>query len=346
MHGYGYLYRQSRQLARRVSRLGIGTYPTPISAVRTRHGQLFVKHDDRAHARYAGNKLRKLEFLLADAVARQCRYVATFGAAGSNHALATALHARALGLQPIAFLSRQAATSRVATTLACHRRIGTTLIYAAPDDSGHAAVRETLLSLGKRVAVVPMGGSSWLGALGFIAAAAELREQIEANILPTPSRIVIPLGTMGSVIGLAMGLHLSELPTRVHAVRVVNESIANDDRLVAVGERWREHIEIIDPDIKLAGWQRRVTVDHAQFGQGYARATDASEDARRIAAEDASLELENTYSAKAFAGWLAHDTMADDRTLFWNTFDPRTPALPSYGQATTTVPNELAYLES
>ncbi|MEM1261123.1 MAG: pyridoxal-phosphate dependent enzyme [Pseudomonadota bacterium] len=346
MHGYGYLFRVSRRLARAVPRVGLGNYPTPVSTVDTEHGQLFVKHDERAHDRYAGNKLRKLEYLLADASARDCRYVATFGAAGSNHALATAVHARGLGFRPVAFLSRQTATERVAKTLACHVQLRTKLVYAGQGTQRDAAVRETLRALDGRAAVIPMGGSSWLGALGFVAAGAELSEQIATNQLPTPSRIVMPLGTMGSVIGLAMGLHLCALPTRVHAVRVVSDDIANKSRLLAAGNRWAAEMQQLDPTIDLSGWQERVTIDDEQFGAGYARATEASEDARQQAANLAGLELENTYSAKAFAAVLATSSTAEGPTLFWNTFDPRFPAPPVYGQRTTAVPSELTYLVS
>ncbi|MEO1034165.1 MAG: pyridoxal-phosphate dependent enzyme [Pseudomonadota bacterium] len=345
VHGFCYLPELSPAIAARTPRIALGDFPTPVSAIRTPAGTVFVKHDEQAHPRYGGNKLRKLEFLLADAIARERRVIATFGAAGSNHALATALHGKALGLRTIAFLSRQARTPATSATLAAHVKLGTRLTYLGHGGERRRTLRETLRPLHGNVAVIPMGGSSWLGVLGFIAAAAELRAQIAAGALPMPTRIVLPLGTMSTAIGLALGLALTRLPVRVTAVRVVDRSIANPERLRRLGDAWSGRLTQIDPQLDCGSWWQRIDIDESQFGKGYAKPTAASRAALDVAA-NAGLTLENTYSGKAFAALLATLADAGGPTLFWNTYAGKTPSLPSYGVSPTVVPAELAYLSS
>ena len=79
----------------------------------------------------------------------------------------------------------------------------------------------------RRCWVIPMGGSSWLGAVGFVNAGLELAQQITAGEIPAPSRIYMANGTMGSSVGLSLGLALAELPIDLHAVRVVDERFAS-----------------------------------------------------------------------------------------------------------------------
>ena len=343
MRGFDYLTLGGHQPGRHLTRVGLGQFPTPVTCERSRAGTLFVKHDEATHERYGGNKLRKLEFLLGAALARGTPYVATFGAAGSNHALATALHARGLGLQPIAFLSRQARTPMVADTLAAHCRLGTRLIYAGVGAQRRKALRDTLVPLGGRTSVIPMGGSSWLGAMGYIAAAAELAAQIDNGELPVPARIVVPLGTMSTVIGLAMGLAQLALPTQVVAVRVVDAVVANPDRLRRLGDVWSGRLARIVPTLDLAGWLDRIEIVDDQFGDGYARPTAASAAALVVAREDLNLTLENTYSGKALAAALALLPGVAGPTLFWNTYAGGVPALPAIGTPRSAVPDELAF---
>lgn len=86
---------------------------------------LLIKSDDTSAAEYGGNKVRKLEYLLGDALARKCDAVLTYGMVGSNHALATAIHAKRLGLRCYAVLIGQLMTSAVQATLRYHAHVGT-----------------------------------------------------------------------------------------------------------------------------------------------------------------------------------------------------------------------------
>ena len=347
MTGYSYLPSLDAQLARRLHRVPLGSFPTPVSCHETPAGTLFVKHDEATHPVYGGNKLRKLEYLLGAVLARGTPYVATFGGADSNHALATALHAAGLGLTPIAFLSRQPRTPTIGATLITHTRIGTRLVYAGAGAGRRAALRNTLRPLAGEASVIPTGGSSWLGAVGYIAAAAELAAQVRAGELPEPRRIVMPLGTMSTVIGLAMGLAATDLTSRVVAVRVVDPRIANASRLAKLGRIWSTRLRRLAPRLTTNGWLERIDIDEQQYGQGYARATAASENAVALASNAFGLALENTYSGKALAAALEHIGEVRGPTLYWNTYAGRLPALPATNTSATTVPAELGvYLSS
>ncbi len=334
--GVDYLDAISTRVAAKVARLPLGTYPTPVKRVQVPTGAFWVKHDEIAHPRYAGNKLRKLEYLLASAKQRGATTVATFGAAGSNHALATALHARDQGLRTLAFLSRQPVTPNLAATLRAHHALGTQIVYCGGDRRSRGRiVRDTLRTLNTPFAVIPMGGTSWLGMLGFVAGAAELRAQIDAQALPAPMAIVMPLGTMGSVIGLAIGLELMRLPTRIAAVRVVDGATANDARLRRLGDGLLMRLKNLDPTLQAHNWWRRIELD------GSTGVTVASQAAVALAANSAGLRLENTYSGKALAALLAKLHENRDETLFWNTYSGQVPVFAAQNSAPDALPPEL-----
>ena len=121
-------------LESRLPFIALGDLPTPVvplhtlaAAIGTRSGAagLWCKRDDLSSAVYGGNKVRKLEFLLGDALARGCTTILTFGGLGSNHALATAINCRRLGLECIAVLTPEPATEAVRRTLRYHQKLGT-----------------------------------------------------------------------------------------------------------------------------------------------------------------------------------------------------------------------------
>src|SRR6185295_20349862 len=151
--------------------------PTPVERLRelersTGAGALYVKRDDLTAHAYGGNKVRKLEFLLAAARACGADSVLTFGAAGSNHALATAIHARALGLRSICMLVAQVNARSVRRNLLASWQAGAELHHYPGEAQLRAAIRYRLLrhesATGKAPYVIAGGGSAPLGVLGFV----------------------------------------------------------------------------------------------------------------------------------------------------------------------------------
>ncbi len=182
------------------NRLHLASLPTALEAA----GQLgaaigvpalMTKRDDVAGLVYGGNKVRKLEYLLGDALRRGCDAVVTFGAAGSNHALATAIYAKQAGLACYAVLTDQVQTPWVGNTLRWHALLGTHLEHAPGyvETQAEATRLRAMHPAGPdRLYEVPWGGSSALGCLGFVDAAAELSTQLAAAAVNGKVRVYLP----------------------------------------------------------------------------------------------------------------------------------------------------------
>ncbi|MEM7278118.1 MAG: pyridoxal-phosphate dependent enzyme [Pseudomonadota bacterium] len=343
--GYNYLPEIAPQLARRTSRIGLGTFPTPVREHGIDGFEIRVKHDELSSPDYAGNKLRKLEYLLAKARGLGAENIATFGAAGSNHAYATALHARRNGLKPIAFLGPQSKTANIAQMLNHHRRLGTRLIWWHGNRAERSRIiKSTMRSLQGRSFVIPMGGTNLYGSLGFVAAAAELSCQIRDGLCPKPERIYLPMGTMGSVAGLAVGLSLANIDTTIVAVRVVNTSVAGPDRLFRLCDRLTALCQHLGAGPISTNWRQKIELRNEQLGKGYAYATPAANEAKQLAADSLGLMLETTYSAKALAALLADlrsNTLASGDGLFWNTYSGPANAPLRINRTPAALPSEL-----
>lgn len=316
-------------LADRLKKMAIADLPTPVSTCRfeTAGGPrvISIKHDDVSSAAYGGNKIRKLEYIFQRARERNARRVATFGAVGSNHALATAIMATHCGFECTCFLVPQKRTPNIPLTLNMHRRIGTELIPLGRSVDRLATYRRYLQ--GRQCWVIPMGGSSWLGAVGFVNAGLELAHQVRSGTVALPHRIYIANGTMGSSVGLALGIALAELPTVLHAVRVVDDRFANPAGFRRLLQKTAMLLHRLDPSIPadLADRIRLCWRDDFLAG-GYAIADEVTRNAVTVAREALGLRIETTYTGKAMAA-LLHDLAmpdyADEHYLFWNTYNSR-----------------------
>jgi 1-aminocyclopropane-1-carboxylate deaminase/D-cysteine desulfhydrase-like pyridoxal-dependent ACC family enzyme len=291
---------------------------------------LFVKRDDVSGQAYGGNKVRKLEFLLGQALAENRRAVITFGAVGSNHVRATAVYGGQLGLQVHAVLAPQPSTAYLEANLSADRAAGATLHFV--ESYGQALRRGTELGDaitrqdGVEPLVIPFGGTNARGLIGFVNAAIELAGQIEAGALPMPDLIYVPYGSTGTACGLAIGLAAIGLRTSVIGVRVVPAESTNPDRARRVMEEAVGLLRGLDagfPAVNPDGIA--LEVRDGFLGEAYAAATVESLEAVALAQAD-HLHLETTYTGKALAA-LAADAragkLASKTTLFWNTYSSR-----------------------
>jgi 1-aminocyclopropane-1-carboxylate deaminase/D-cysteine desulfhydrase-like pyridoxal-dependent ACC family enzyme len=333
----------------------LASLPTPLERAADAEagfeaGELWIKRDDLSGERYGGNKVRKLEFLLADAQARGCDAVLTYGAVGSNHALATAIYAHQLGLKCYAVLTPQPPTAKVARTLRYQMRLGTRLHTAANLQAIRKVTDEILEDHptgARRVYQIPFGGSSWLGTVGFVNAAFELAEQIGDQ--PPPDFVYAATGTMGTTIGLAIGFRLLGWPTKVMGVRVVPQPIMTPEYFERLWQETSEELSARDPGIpRLPDPFENVVGRDGFLGEGYAIPTEATHEAVRLADELIGIGLETTYTGKAMAG-LIHDAragdLADRRTVFWQTYNSR-PYPELDGVEAELDPELEAYLEA
>lgn len=317
-------------LASALPAAGLLRGPTPVLAL----GEgLWVKRDDLSAADYGGNKVRKLDFLLAAARARGVRELLTFGYAGSNFVAATAWHGRRLGLGTIAYLLPQVHAPYVADNLSVSLHAGAQL-YGVPTPAriGAAALVRSAVSLLRHARVpqwIPPGGSSPLGVAGFVNAALELCAQVQAGVLPEPERIYVAFSSMGTVAGLALGLERCGLRSRVVAVQVVDERFASAPKLEALLRRSAALLGRHDARFAaLAGPAlTRVQIRREFFGDEYGRPTPAASAAMQRFERASGARADSAYSGKALA-CLYHDLDSDldgDRAarpvLFWHTFN-------------------------
>jgi 1-aminocyclopropane-1-carboxylate deaminase/D-cysteine desulfhydrase-like pyridoxal-dependent ACC family enzyme len=331
------LFRAFPGLAGSLAHVGLAELPTPVEPMdglaahcSLRAGRLWVKRDDLTATTYGGNKVRKLEFTLGEALEHDATDVVTFGAAGSNHALATAVHAGALGMRVHLVLADQPNAHYVARNLRAGLAAGAEYVWAESEKRAIAVGAQLagdLRDAGRSPYVLPFGGSTPHGDLGFVSAAFELAEQVAGRDLPEPDLLYIPAGSMGSCAGLVAGLRLAGLKTRVVCCRVLPAHVVTPQ---AVLEAVRSAAEVLSeadpaipaPDPRLTDFDLRAE----GFGQGYALFTAAGQHAVREARERVGLELEGTYSGKAMAV-LADDARSgrlDGRTvLFWDTYNSR-----------------------
>ena len=330
-----HLFRAHPALAGKLAHVALVERPTPVERLSGleretgAHG-LYVKRDDLSARRYAGNKTRKLEFLLAAARASGAAEVLTFGAAGSNHALATAIYARALGLRSISMLVPEVNARAVRRNLLASWAAGAELHHYPDEARLKAALRYQLqrheAESGRAPHVIAGGGSSPLGVIGFVDAAFELRAQIDAGLLPPPARIYVALGTTGTAAGLRLGLDAAGVPARLIAVRVVHPDIGNAARLSLLYRQTASLLADIDPGFPRTTYDPdSIVIRHDYYGGRYALYTPAGMAAVARARETEGLELEGTYTGKAFAAFLEDAAAASDSdpALFWHSYSTR-----------------------
>jgi 1-aminocyclopropane-1-carboxylate deaminase/D-cysteine desulfhydrase-like pyridoxal-dependent ACC family enzyme len=305
--------------------LQLGRFPTPVMAVTalSRPGSdLWVKRDDKTHDVYGGNKVRKLEFLLADALARGAGRVVTIGAVGSHHVLATTYFGKQAHLGVEAVLVPQPPTDHAVEVIRAAIHLG---LKAFPVNSRSAVP----LAFARRVASgawpIAIGGSNVSGSMGYVQAARELAAQVRAGELPEPDVCVVALGSGGTAAGLAAGFAAEGLKTRVvgacvssppWALRLVSLSLARACARRAGASR--------------ASMQGRLSMDARFLGAGYGYPSSAGSDATAVARDAAGLALDPTYTAKAFASALWHVRARQARNvLYWHTLSsaPMAPLL-------------------
>ncbi len=312
-------------------RVELCALPTPVRALSLDGvGVLEVKCDDLTSPRYGGNKVRKLEFLLGRALEEGTQAVITFGAYGSNHALATAVHARAVGLEPHVVLSPQAPTPYARATLLAHAALGSVLHVADGWDGSRVAVgvRKTLtVANGVEPYVIPMGGTSGVGAVGYVNAAFEVGNDV-------PDLVYVTGGTLGTAVGLAVGFAARGLPTRVVSIRVTPSEVANEDFARRICAQTVGVLRSFDPGFpELAFENLELEMRDDWFEPGYGVVTPQTLDAVSMA-RDLGLRLETTYTGKTFAALLADAAagrLRESRVLLWNTYN--SAPMPAPGDA-------------
>jgi len=297
-------------------------------AARLGVGELWVKRDDLSGEVYGGNKVRKLEILLADALRSGAREVVTFGAAGSNHALATAVYGKRLGLTVDVFLTPQPPSDHVRRNLLLDGVFGARLHHIA--DAGEAVsaadahVAQRAAETGVAPYVIPYGGTNALSVAGMVDAGLELAMQVFQGELPEPDAVYVAAGSMGTAAGIAVGLAAADCAAEVRAVRVTPEEVASQQGLDVLVAEVQDLMCALDGSCGCTvGIEPKARLLEGFFGDGYGEPLGAASAAMELGRQ-AGLILDTTYTGRAFAALMADaatGASAGERVVFWDTFD-------------------------
>jgi D-cysteine desulfhydrase len=318
----------------KIHHVALGDYPTPVDRLEglekaLKHRGIFIKREDMSSGLYGGNKLRKLEFLLGDAAAKNFKHTVTFGYAGSNHTLATAVFARELGLMPISIHLPQPNAKYVRKNLLYQKRLDAKLHqYGGIPTLFSAFVLisiKHLVTSGRTPYYIPAGGSNALGVIGTASAVFELSAQIEEGVLPKPDIIYLPTGSAGTTAGIALGIKALGLDIKVMGVAVSPSDYSGFENVKKHFDGAKGLLIKHDPafpDVELD--RDDVEIVEGYLGRGYARFTEKGMDAVRLLRISDDVRLEGTYTGKAMAAMIDHASAGKfdgKRVLFWNTYN-------------------------
>ncbi len=322
-------------------RLSIGIFPTPLgrlealeAALRSEGLQpptILIKRDDLSGLALGGNKVRKLEFLLADAQLQGCDTLITCGAAQSNHALQTAAAGGKFGFHTICVLDGPEPVGPPAGNLLLHSILNTEIVWCTlqegesrKEQARRRIMRETterLKTAGKRPYSIPTGGSTWVGSLGYIEAVHELLHQLNDTVVDA---VYFASGSGGTQAGIVVGARACNWNTILNGVDV--DYIPADSAGIrpfwrAIDRLTRETAEKSGEDVTVPA--DAVVLNSEYAGPAYGAPTAESEAAIRILARTEGIFLDPVYTAKAFAallGDLRSNKYGPAATvLFWHT---------------------------
>ncbi len=303
----------------RLPRIPLANLPTPLQEARrlrdalggpARCPRILLKRDDLTGLASGGNKARKLEFIVADALRAQATVLVTTGGVQSNHARMTAAAGRMVGLKASLVLTGAPDERDVQGNLLLDRLFGAEVHFIAPasdprivtgpDEAAMLAqVEAGLVARGERPYLIPLGGSSPLGALGYVAGTLELLSQFEASG-ERPSRLYVACGSRGTAAGLVLGARLADASYVVQGVAVSGGDPAKTERAADVATQ----------AAALLGSPMRLTpgdfaTDQSQIGAGYGRSTPGCLEAIDLLARSEGILLDPVYTGKAMAGLIA-----------------------------------------
>lgn len=289
--------------------------------------RIFIKRDDLTGLALGGNRSRKLEFLLGEALSQNCDVVVTGGAMQSNTCRQTAAAAAAANIE--CHLALGGAPPEFPTgNLLFDYLCGAIIHWCGADQKGEQIpqIAAKLYSQGRKLYSMPFGGSNAVGALGFVAAMRELKEQMQAQNINIDT-IILPSSSGGTQAGMVVGIDLYELPLQVIGIGI--------DRKDSGGPAYEAEMAILADQIteKLGRAPRyvagRFKMRYDYAGSGYGVVGDLEREAIRLVARYEGILLDPVYTARAMGGLIdmfrKKEFGAGDTILFWHTGG--TPAL-------------------
>jgi D-cysteine desulfhydrase family pyridoxal phosphate-dependent enzyme len=308
----------------KLSRCKLAQLPTPLDELHTLRikiggSKIFIKRDDQTGLALGGNKVRKLEFLLADALAQGCDTLVTLGAAQSNHCRQTAAAAAACGLRCELILNGKK-PDLAQGNLFLDELFGATIHWIErPQRAAKSTeLMEQLKQSGRKPYLIPVGGSNGIGALGYVTAMTELIEQLDKRHI---DRIVFASSSGGTQAGMVVGARVVGFKGKVTGI-----GIDKDDRDLNIYEQ--ELSNIANDCATRLGSNDRFTAKNFEVIRGYAGAGygvvgDLERNAIRTLAQTEGILLDPVYAGRAFGAMLdmirKGQIATSENIVFWHT---------------------------
>ena len=310
----------------KVSYEPLATLPTPVESLEQLalgKGNAWIKRDDLTHHEYGGNKIRKLDFIIADAKQQGKKRIVIFGAIGTNHGVATAMMCQQQNLACTVYLFDQPISKTVQQNLQLMQHYGAELIYCG---SLFATVLRYYLNryrLDKENYFLFAGGSNIAGTLGFVNAALELKEQINRCEIPEPDVIICPVGSSATLAGLTIGCQLAGLNTTVKGIRVAPARLGpfpacTTGTVSTLMKQTQRYLESVGVTAR-AKWKKPILISD-YYGEGYGVATRPGELAQLTMLKQ-GIKVEQTYTAKAVAAFFDELETNTGDVLYWHTYN-------------------------
>lgn len=309
-----------------IPRIKFAHLPTAIEAMprlsaKLGGPRLYVKRDDQTGLGLGGNKTRKLEFLVAEALGNGAKTLITAGAIQSNHCRQTAAAAAKFGLHCILVLYGDKPT-QPSGNLLLDQFFGAQFVWT---DRSHRdeilkATFDEAWEKGSRPYMIPYGGSNPTGAAGYFMAMQELTDQLNGNEILTepPSWIIVPSSSGGTQAGLVLGAIVNQIPGKILGISIDERQEVLQKRVAELATQtadWLGETVSIQPD--------NVLVNADYLGAGYGVIGKSEVEAIRLFAQTEGLLLDPVYTGRAAAGLVDLIQKGffepSDRVLFWHT---------------------------
>jgi D-cysteine desulfhydrase len=287
-------------------RIDLGFFPTPIEAMPRISAalgiELHIKRDDYTGFGGGGNKVRKLEYLMADALAQRAGVLITTGGHQSNHARMVAAAARKFGMEAVLVL-RGNAPGEYQGNLLLDKLFGATLEFLNPDeyfqliDRRMEAHAQAARGAGKMPYIIPLGGANPLGAMGYVRAVEELARQLATAGRTPPDFIVAPVGSGGTLAGLHVGVKQHWPATGVIGISVSRNAAWFQERIAGMAA---ECAALLDWNLSFA--PADIWIEDKHVGPGYGKPSEGGNAAIKRLAREEGVLLDPVYTGKAMDG--------------------------------------------
>jgi D-cysteine desulfhydrase len=332
------LYDVFPKLEERCGWVPLGNYPTPVEPLlfqgELNNGlpMMWVKREDISSEIYGGNKIRTLEWLFAQAIRSGADDICSTGSYGSNHAVATILHAPRVGLRSSVMLHKQpysqTARENLEVTISSADEINALPHWACLPMAIFWKHRRDKAK-NRTAFIMAPGGATPTGALGYVSAAFELAQQVMSEQMPMPRRIVLAVGSTCTSAGLLLGTEIAgrlgftgrwSQPPDILAVRVTPWPITAPRRIALLSFRTSRLLYRLTGDSRVlvpySTLLKRLMVDTSRIGKGYGYPTPSGLESMK---QFPGIVLDTTYSAKAAAALVDVIKNRSGCTLFWAT---------------------------